>query len=63
MASFSLDDSKNKDTFSNESKDSSLTWNTANMTWNEATGTWASPKRGTSRESKNTNSLSNESKN
>ena len=60
--SISKESKNSTSTLSNDSKDNDLTWDEATMTWDEATRTWDSPGRPMTKESKNSYSLSNESK-
>ena len=54
--------SKNSYSTSLESKPNGMTWNEATMTWDEATFTWDQPALVTTEQSKNSYSLSLQTK-
>lgn len=55
-------ENKNDLTITNQNKDYGMTWNEATFTWDEAVGTWDVPGLVIVEESKNSISISNESK-
>ena len=56
-------ETKNSASFTNQDRPSGLTWDDANWTWDEAQNTWDLPIAPLSKQTKNSTSFSNGTKN
>lgn len=57
--------SKNSGSFTNQNKSAStnLTWNEATFSWDDANGTWDAPQASYNKQTKNTATFTNQTKN